>query len=154
MLAAIILFIVLGVVLMLLEILVIPGTTVAGFGALVLLGLGVYFSYTSYGIQTGHFVLGGTLLFLVISLVFSLRARTWKRFMLNSSVDGQVNTIETEVKTGDTGTSVSSLNPMGKVLINGEYYEARAINVLIDPNTQVIVTKIEGNILIVKPNNK
>ncbi len=152
MLAAIILFIVLGVILMLLEILVIPGTTVAGFGAIILLGLGVYFSYSNYGIQTGNFVLGGTILFLIVSLIFSLRARTWKRFMLNSSVDGQVNTIETNIKAGDVGITVSRLNPMGKVMFDGEYYEARAINEIIDPNTEIIITKIVGNTLIVKSN--
>ena len=154
MLTAIILFIVLGVVLMLLEILVIPGTTIAGIGAIVLLGLGVYFSYTNYGITAGNSVLGGTILFLLISLFFALRPGTWKRFMLNSAVDSQVNTIETEIKVGDIGITVSRLNPMGKVLFNNEYYEARAINEMIDQNSEIIITKIMGNTLIVKPNNK
>lgn len=154
MLTAIILFIVLGIILMLLEILVIPGTTIAGIGSVILLGLGVYFSYTNYGINTGNIVLGGTLLFLIITLIFSLRARTWKKFMLNSAVDGQVNTIEADIKVGDIGITVSSLNPMGKILLNGEYYEAKAINEIINPNTEVLITNITGNIIIVKPNTK
>ena len=139
---------------MLLEILVIPGTTVAGVGSVILLGLGVYFSYTNYGINTGNIVLGGTVVFLIVALIFSLRARTWKRFMLNSSVDGKVNTIEKEINVGDIGMTVSSLNPMGKILLNGEYYEAKAINEIINPNTEVRVTSVTGNVLIVKPNTK
>jgi membrane-bound ClpP family serine protease len=154
MLTAIILFIVLGVFLMLLEILVIPGTTVAAFGSVILLGLGIYFSYSNYGVQMGNYVLGGTILFLLVALIFSLRARTWKRFMLNSSIDGQVNTIETDIKVGDTGMTVARLNPMGKVMVGEEYYEARAINEIIDPNTEIIVTKIIGNTLVVKSKNK
>ena len=35
-------------------------------------------------------------------------------------------------------------------MIDGEYYEARAINEIIDPNTEIIITKIVGNTLIVK----
>lgn len=139
---------------MLLEILIIPGTTVAALGSLVLLGLGIYFSYTNYGVQTGNYVLGGTIVFLLVALIFSLRARTWKRFMLNSSIDGQVNTIETDIKVGDTGMTVARLNPMGKVMVGEEYYEARAINEIIDPNTEIIVTKIIGNTLVVKSKNK
>ena len=154
MLTAIILFIVLGVILMLLEILIIPGTTVAALGSIILLGLGIYFSYTNYGVQTGNYVLGGTIVFLLVALIFSLRARTWKRFMLNSSIDGQVNTIETDIKVGDTGMTVARLNPMGKVMVGEEYYEARAINEIIDPNTEIIVTKIIGNTLVVKSKNK
>lgn len=154
MLTAIILFIVIGALLMLLEVLVIPGTTVAGIGSVILLGLGVYFSYSIYGTNTGNWVLGGTIAFVILSLVISLRAKTWKRFMLNSSVDGQVNLIDNEIKPGDTGITVSRLNPMGKILINNEYYEARAINEIIDPNTEVVITKISGNTLIVKSKNK
>lgn len=150
MLTAIILFIVLGVILMLLEILVIPGTTIAGVGSVILLGLGIFFSYRNYSTEVGNYVLGGTLLFLIASLVISLRARTWKRFMLNSSIDSQVNTIETDIKIGDTGITVARLNPMGKVMVGDEYYEARAINEIIDPNTEIIITKIIGNTLVVK----
>jgi len=154
MLTAIILFIVLGVILMLLEILVIPGTTIAGIGSVILLGLGIFFSYKNYSIEVGNYVLGGTIIFLITALVFSLRANTWKRFMLKSSIDGQVNTIETDVKVGDTGITVARLNPMGKVMVGDEYYEARAINEIIDPNTEIVITKIIGNTLVVKSKNK
>jgi len=154
MLTAIIIFIVLGVVLTLLELLVIPGTTIAGIGAFILLALGVFFSYSTYGIKTGNYVLGGTVVFVIISVGFLLRSKTWKRFMLNSTVDGVANTIEADLKPGDTGITVARLNPMGKILVDNEYYEAKAINEIINPNTEVVITKIVGNVLIVKSKNK
>ena len=60
---------------------------------------------------------------------------------------------EDEVKIGDTGLCISRLAPMGKVLVNDEYYEAKANNVFIDQNTEVIVIKIENGKLVVKPKN-
>jgi membrane-bound ClpP family serine protease len=150
-LTAIILFIVLGVVLILLEFLVIPGTTIAGFGGIALLGLGVYFSYDLYGADTGHWVLAGTGGFMILALIISLRAKTWKKLMLNSSIDSQMNTLEEDIKAGDTGITISRLNPMGKIMIGNEYYEAKAINEIIDPNKEIIVVKVSGGSIIVKP---
>lgn len=154
MLIAIIIFIILGVVLTIIEIVILPGSTVAGIGALIMFALGLYFSYSTYGITVGNYVLAGTILFLIIAIAFALRANTWKRFMLNTNVDGIANTIETDVKIGDIGISVARLNPMGKVLVNNEYYEAKVINEMIDPNVEIIIVKITGNTLIVKPLNK
>lgn len=154
MLIAIIIFIVLGVLLTIIEIVILPGSTFAGIGALIMFALGLYFSYSTYGTTIGNYVLAGTILFLIIAIGFALRANTWKRFMLNTNVDGVANTIETDIKVGDTGISVARLNPMGKVLVNNEYYEAKVINEMIDPNVEIVVVKITGNTLIVKPLNK
>ncbi|NCO53857.1 MAG: hypothetical protein COS14_09035 [Bacteroidetes bacterium CG02_land_8_20_14_3_00_31_25] len=154
MLIAIIIFFILGIILTIIEIVIIPGSTVAGVGALIMFAFGIYFSYSTYGTQIGNYVLVGTILFLIIAIVFALRANTWKKFMLNTNVDGVANTIETDIKIGDTGITVARLNPMGKVLVNNEYYEAKTINEMIDPDTEIIVVKITGNTLIVKSLNK
>lgn len=154
MLIAIVIFIILGVILTLIEILIIPGSTVAGVGALVMFALGIYFSYSTYGTQVGNYVLAGTVLFLIVAIIIALRKNTWKKFMLNTNVDGIANTIETDIKVGDVGITVARLNPMGKVLVNNEYYEAKTINEMIDPNIEVKIIKIEGNTLIVKQLNK
>jgi len=154
MLAAIIIFIVLGILLTVIEVVIVPGSTVAGIGALIMFGLGIYFSYSTYGTQIGNYVLAGTLFFIVVVLIFALKANTWKRFMLETNVDGVANVITTDIKTGDKGITVARLNPIGKVLVGDEYYEAKTINNIIDPNVEIVIVKIEGNTLIVKPLNK
>jgi len=90
----------------------------------------------------------------VVVLIFALKANTWKRFMLETNVDGVANVITTDIKTGDKGITVARLNPIGKVLVGDEYYEAKTINNIIDPNVEIVIVKIEGNTLIVKPLNK
>ena len=40
---------------------------------------------------------------------------------------------------------------MGKVMVNGDFYEAKALDILIDQKTRVEVIEVESNRLIVKP---
>jgi len=150
--AAIIILIVLGIILLLLEFLVIPGVTVAGIGGVILMGIGVFFSFKSYGNLSGFLTLFFTLVFIIIALVFSLKAGTWKRLSLNTAIDSKVNVISehTQIKLGIQGKTISRLAPIGKVLIDNEFYEAKALNQFIDENTEVVVIKVLGNQLIVE----
>lgn len=140
-----------GLILLLLEILVVPGTTVVGIVGLVMLGIGVFATYTNFGNIAGTLALGGTLIFSITSLVLALRSNTWKKAMLSAEMDSKVNTIEAgKVMPGDEGMTITRLNPMGKAIIKSEYYEVTSKDNLIDPNIEIIVTKVDGNKIIVK----
>jgi membrane-bound ClpP family serine protease len=83
-----------------------------------------------------------------------LKSGTWKRVMLTSEIDGKVDLIhkdEGKIKAGDLGVTVTRLNPVGKVIVNGEYYEAKSQDKLIDQNIEIEVIIVESNRLIVKP---
>ncbi len=143
--------IVIGLALLLLEILVVPGTTIVGLVGLAMLAFGVLSTYTSFGTTAGTLVLIGTLVFSVTALVLALKSETWKKAMLGSEMNGRVNTIEeNKVQAGDEGITISRLNPMGKALINEEYYEVTSRDNLIDQNTPIVVSKVDGNKIIVK----
>jgi|YNPMSStandDraft_1061717.scaffolds.fasta_scaffold00809_4 membrane-bound ClpP family serine protease len=156
MIAVIIGLILLGILLIILELLVIPGTTIVGFLGMILMGIGVYLSYTNISTTVGHFVLSGSILFFVISIIFALRSKTWNKAALNNSIDSKVTLIETDPNEmiGKTAITISRLNPVGKINFNGEYYEAKSYYNIIEPNTEVEIINIEGNSLIVKPKNK
>jgi membrane-bound ClpP family serine protease len=150
----IILFIILGVVLLWVEFLVVPGITIAGIGGVLLIGTGIYLSYNIYGAPMGNYVLLGSVLFMFISVYFSLKSKTWKRSMLDFKLEGRVNTFDvTTIKTGDTGRTVTRLAPIGKVVVNGVYYDAKSSDNIINPNTEITVVKILSDKLIVKPTN-
>jgi len=147
--------IIVGLLFLLLEILVVPGTTVIGFLGAAMMVFGVYSVYSQYGVVTGTYALGGTLVFAVSAIVMALKSNTWKKAMLNTDIGGKVNVFEEDsVKPGDEGVAVTRLNPMGKALINEEYYEVTSKNNLLDENTEIIVTKVEGNKIIVKPKSE
>jgi membrane-bound ClpP family serine protease len=144
--------ILIGLAFLLLEILVIPGTGVAGIVGFILLGIGVWQAYSYYGSVTGHWVLGGTIVGTVVVLAYSLRAKTWRRIALKSEIDSRVNVIDEEnLKPGDEGKSISRLVPGGKAMINNEFYEVRTMGEFIDEGVEIVIEKIEDHKIFVKP---
>jgi len=156
-LGLIIFLIVVGLLLFIIEFMLIPGVTVAGVGGAICILTGIVFAFVSFGTATGLVVLGITALVMVILTVLMLRANTWNKFMLKATIDGKVDTVgaeEGKVKPGDTGITVTRLAPGGKVLVNGEYFEAKSVDILIDPRQDIEVIRIDDNKLIVKPIKK
>lgn len=148
---AIAILIVLGVLLILLEILVIPGVTIAGIGGTISLVAGIILSYYWYGTPIGHYTLVATLFFVVVSLYFALKSKTWNKIALHDFMGSKVENVkDDEIKTGDTGVSISRLNPIGKVLINDKYYEAKSKDEFINQNTKIVVVKVGENKITVK----
>ncbi|TVQ09761.1 MAG: hypothetical protein EA361_14910 [Bacteroidetes bacterium] len=143
--------IVIGLIFLLLEMLVVPGTTVVGVVGLAMMAFGVYSVYSEFGPATGTYALAGTIIFTIGGITIALKSNTWKKAMLGTEVDGKVNTVEIDkVKPGDEGMAITRLNPMGKALINDEYYEVTSKDNLLNQNTPIVVTKVEGNKIIVK----
>jgi membrane-bound ClpP family serine protease len=145
-LAGIITLLLLGIILILLEIFVVPGITVAGIGGLVLLVAGIYFSYANYGTPIGHFILLGT--FAMVGLLFyvSYKGGAIKTMTLNAEVTSVAKEdVSLKVKVGDTGKAVSRMAPMGTVMINNELYEASSKGGFIEVNTEIEVIHIADN---------
>jgi membrane-bound ClpP family serine protease len=143
--------IIVGFLFLLLEILVLPGTSVSGIIGFILLAIGIWQAYAVYGSLAGTITLIGTLLFSLIALYYALKSRTWKRASLSKNIDGKVNVIDkTKIKAGDKGKTVSRLSPMGKAMINEEYYEVKTTGEFLDPETNIEVVKIDFNKIYVK----
>ncbi len=155
-LGLIIFLIFVGLLLFVIEFMLIPGVTIAGIGGAICLVTGIVMAFISFGTSTGMIVLGVTALVMVVTTVLMLRAKTWSKFMLKTAIDSKVDTVGSEegkVMPGDRGTTVTRLAPGGKVLVNGEYFEAKSVDLLIDPKQEIEVIRIEDNKLIVKPIN-
>ncbi|MFC2087950.1 NfeD family protein [Bacteroidota bacterium] len=151
----VILLIALGIVLLLVEFLLAPGVTVAGIGGFLMLVGGLILSYNTYGTPISHYILVGTLISVFLVLFITFRAKTWKKLMLDSKIDGVFNKpenddIDLNIKPGDTGTAVTRLNPIGKVMVNDIVMEGKSIEGYIQEHSEIRVVKIENNRLIVK----
>jgi len=143
--------ILIGLAFLLLEILVIPGTGVAGIIGFLLIGIGVWQAYSYYGNITGHWVLAGTFVCTIGILAYALRAKTWRRVALKSKIDSRVNIVDEEkIKPGDQGKTVSRLVPTGKAIVNGEFYEVRTMGEFLDPDIEIVIVKIEDHKIFVK----
>lgn len=140
-----------GFLFLLLEILVLPGTNIAGVLGFVLLGIGIWQAYAVYGGVAGTIALLLIVIFSIIALYIALKSNTWKRAALNKNIEGRVNVIDIDkIKPGDKGKAISRLAPMGKAIINGEYFEVKTNGEFIDQETEIEVVKIEYNKVFVK----
>ncbi len=147
----IIFLILLGLFLIFLEFFVIPGITVAGIGGLIFSIAGIYMAYNNYGSATGHIILLSTIIFALILFIISFKSGTWDKLMLKSTVTGQVETVnENTIQPGDTGTTITRLNPVGKVRVKDQIIEAKCPGQFVDPNTEVIVKEVYKTYIIVK----
>lgn len=148
--------IVLGIILFIVEFLLVPGITVAGIGGLVLTVLGVLKAFNDYGTSTGIWVMIGTVVLSIFVIAISLRAKTWRRLMLNTNIDSTVDTdlTEEQIKPGDSGRTLTRLNPMGKIMVNDLVREAKSVEGFINENSEVEVVSVEGTRIIVKPLKK
>ncbi len=150
----IVVLILVGILLLLLELLVIPGTTVAGIAGFGLMVFAIYMSYDMYGNTAGHWTVGGTVVVSLLSLILAFRSKTWKKAGLEYTITGKTNIFEeNSVIKGDTGVAVSRLSPGGKARIKGQFYEVQSTAGMVNPKEKIVVTKVEGNKIYVKPNN-
>lgn len=150
----IIFLIILGIVLFLIEFLLVPGITIAGIGGAILMIGGVIMAYHYHGNAVGNYTLIGTAILAFITVFFVLKTKTWRYIMLDTKIEGKVNVVsgqEQKVNVGDVGETVTRMNPVGKVLVNGEYFEGKSIDKFIDQKTTVEVVKVLSNKIIVKP---
>lgn len=145
-------FIFLGIVLIVAEVIFVPGTTVVGVLGFLCMGYGVYQTYVVYDKTTGTLVLIGSLVAATAFLVWSFRNRSWERFSLKSTMEGKVNDENRLVlKVGDKGTAISSLRPIGKAEFEGHEIEVRSNGGYVNENVEIEVLRIEDGKVFVKP---
>ncbi len=144
--------IVVGALLLVIELVLLPGFTVAGIAALACYCGAAYMGYANYGGTGLSITIGVIVVVSVVATWLSLQAKTWKRFALNQNIDGEAQSSpEHQVKMGERGVAITRLAPMGKVMIGGQTYEAKAIDSFVDQQTEVEVTGFENFNVIVKP---
>lgn len=142
-----------GLVLIFVEILLIPGVGVAGILGLLSMGGSCYYAFYEYGSLTGGIVTGVNGLLLLLLTVYVLRAKTWKRFTLNTNIDSKAVSTEQVLAVGDRGKTVTRLAPMGAVRVGDNVIEVKALEGMIDPGVEVEVVLIEDNRIYVSPVN-
>lgn len=138
-----IIVLILGVVLLALEIVALPGGIAGAFGV-GLIGFGVWQTYALFGTKVGTIVLLCAIALCVLMLIWFMKTKTWNRFSLNEESDSMVNQLEPTVKIGTKGVTISRLAPTGKALIDGETMEVHAVNKFIDPDRPIEVVSLEG----------
>ena len=141
-----------GLGLIIVELVFIPGTTVVGLLGVIFTVVGIVVSYRHFGNDVGFYILVGTGVSTLLALFFSFRSGAWNRFSLKSSIDSKVNEDMLKVlNVGDEGTARSALRPGGTAEFANQNYEVRTTGSFVDSNTRVRIIQIQSNQIIVEP---
>lgn len=143
-----------GLVLIIAEIIFIPGTTVVGIIGFIFLIMGVGFSFNYFGAETGWVTVGATAVASGAVLYLSFKANVWKRFSLKSAITSKVNEGElSALIVGTEGIAISALRPIGKAELDNKQYEVKTTGEYLDSGKRIRVVKIFMNQIIVEPIN-
>ena len=147
----VILLIVIGLALIVIELVFIPGTTLIGILGFVLAGIGIWFGYVALGTTTGHVILGLAVLVAGVTFFYSFRGDAWSRFALKETIDSRVNEdYQHNLQVGETGITVSALRPQGTALFNDEHHEVLTNGEFVDPNTSIRIIKLSQHKILVE----
>lgn len=153
--AFIIVLILVGLVLIFAEILLIPGVGLAGVLGLLSMGGSCFYAFHELGNTAGIIVTTVNAILLVALTIWVLRAKTWKRFTLDTNITSKALSLDAEkIGVGDKGKTLTRLAPMGTALINGEAYEVKALEGIIDPGVEIEVILMEDNRILVRPSGE
>lgn len=150
--ALIITLILIGLLLLAIELLIIPGFGLIGvLGLLSVIGA-IVLSFTEFGHVTGLIVLGSVIVVISLSMWMILRSKTWKRISLKESIVSRVDSapIDKGLEPGIKGITLSRLAPSGKArfgLIDTEVWSQMGI---IDSSSEIEIVNIDENKIIVK----
>ena len=90
------------------------------------------------------------LVVLVLGIFLFFSFNTWKPLMLEAEIDSKVNVPDQNIAVGMEGKTISRLAPGGKAIFGKSTEEVFSQQEFIDENKQIVISKIEGNKIIVK----
>lgn len=143
-----------GLLLLVIEILFVPGTTLVGLLGFILVLAGVFLSFRYFGPQTGWITVAGSSVFSGLAIYISFKSKLWSRFSLKSSMTGvAVEQLEGKLQTGQEGKAISNLRPSGKAEFGTVVCEVRTKGGFVDAGSRLKISEISGSIIIVESVN-
>lgn len=148
----IIILVVIAILLLIAELVFLPGISIAGICSFIAFCIAISYAYIRYGVLSGSLVLTITVILAVVAVIVTLKANTWKRLSLDSTIDSTSSTLpqDSNIKVGDVGISMTRLAPMGKAIFGDTVVEAKSPTVFIDQQQEIEVIGFENSVVLVK----
>jgi len=147
-----IIFIIIGCLLLAVEIFVTPGFGVVGIGGIICLVIGSIFLIPSYPTRkwliSGEYMTDAITIMLIVIVLFAL----FFAFLLYKVLQIRKKKSPVGKFAGEKAVAIERITPEkpGFVRYKGEYWQAKS-EVVIEPNTKVVIIEKDETMLIVKP---
>ena len=144
-----------GLILLTIEMIFVPGTTILGIVGLVCIVIGVFLSFQYFGSGVGWTTLVISSAVGLVALVYSLRSGVWEKFALKKSNDSHFNEeFPIDIEVGDIGEAVSALRPIGKADFDNKLVEVRSQGNYVKTGERIQVILVVDNKVYVEPYTK
>ncbi len=142
---------VLGLLMVLIEVIFVPGTTLVGIIGVIFTGLGIYVCFQNYDSDIAFIVLGVTVLGNILVVIYGFRSGVWNRFSLKETSMGRAfDERLAGLEIGQKGKTLSDVKPFGKAEFGDKIYEVKSNSGFIPAGTEVVIHKLENNKIIIK----
>lgn len=141
-----------GIILLLLEVFLFPGISLAGIGATVCLVYANVRAFNELGTWPGVITLAISIISSILVFVWFMRSKSLDRLALKKDIDSSVKQPESAtIQVGDTGIALTRLAQIGNAQFGDRIVEVRTTGDFIDAKTPIIVERITDGIILVSP---
>lgn len=140
-----------GLILLVVEILFIPGTTVVGILGFFVSMAGIAYAFLSFDYSVALWITCIAVTINLVAVWYGFSSGVWKKFSLKSSIKGGAFDGRTDgLEVGMIGTAVSDIKPYGKASFKEELYEVKSDSGFVEVGSSVEIVKLENNKIIIK----
>ena len=140
-----------GLILLLVEVLFIPGTTVVGILGFLVSLAGVAYAFITFQYNTALWITAIAAIVNLIAVWYGFSSGVWNKFSLKSAISGGAFDGRTAgLSIGMKGRTISDLKPYGKISVGDQIFEVKSEEGFIDVGKEVEIIKIENNKISVK----
>ena len=148
----IIMILIVGLLLIVTEVFLVPGTTFVGAIGLIVLGVGVYYAFQEHGVQVGGTVLIASALLIGVLTAIGIKRLPESKFNVKATIDSKVNIFDySHIDIGAEGVTLTALRPEGRAMIGDERIIVYSKGFYIDPDIEIVVVQKKDNKIFVEP---
>jgi len=142
---------IIGLLLVLTEILFVPGTTLVGIIGVFFTAGSIYFAFLKFDNQTAWIIAIFAIVINFIAIFYGFRSGVWSKFALKDTISHHAFEERLEgLGVGMEGKAISDIKPIGKAEIGDKIYEVKSDVGLIRAGTKIYIHKLENNKIIIK----
>jgi membrane-bound ClpP family serine protease len=141
---------IIGLILLLAEVIFVPGATVVGILGLIVSLAGVTYAFVIFDPEIAWWITGASAILNLVAIIYGFSSGVWDRYSLKSAMEGGTFDGRTlGLQVGMPGKTTSDLKPVGKAEIGENIYEVKSSGAFIPVETEITIIKIENNTITV-----
>lgn len=139
-----------GIILLLLEVFLFPGISLAGIGAAACLIYANVRAFNELGFWPGVITLAVSIVSSILVFVWFMRSKSLDRLALKKDIDSSVKQPETDtIRPGETGIALTRLAQIGNAQFGDRIVEVKSAGDFIEAHSPIVVERITNGVIIV-----